>query len=224
MIRNIPVQEIKLTMQMKRIRSLWVVPALIIFTLFSIPDSQAQNRNILFFGDSITAGYGLEEDEAFPAFVQKKLDSLGLSYSVTNAGLSGETSAGGLRRIDWVLQQPVDIFVLELGGNDGLRGIDPENTKENLQGIIDKVNARYPDAEIILTGMEAPPNMGEHYTDRFREIFHELAETNDVVFMPFILEDVAGDPDLNLPDGIHPTREGHKIIAENLWEYLEAVL
>lgn len=211
-------------MQMKRTRTLWVAPAIVIFTLFLIPDSQAQNRNILFFGDSITAGYGLEEEEAFPAFVQQKIDSLGLNYTVTNAGLSGETSAGGLRRIDWVLQQPVDIFVLELGGNDGLRGIDPENTRQNLQGIINKVNERYPDADIILTGMEAPPNMGAHYTERFREIFNELAEANDVIFMPFILEDVAGDPNLNLPDGIHPTRKGHQIIADNLWAYLEKVI
>ncbi|MFN2396965.1 MAG: arylesterase, partial [Bacteroidales bacterium] len=143
---------------------------------------------------------------------------------VVNAGLSGETSAGGLRRIDWVLQQNVDVFVLELGGNDGLRGIDPENTKQNLQGIIDKVEEKYPDAEIILTGMEAPPNMGEQYTSRFRSVFFELAEENDVIFMPFVLEGVAGDPDLNQGDGIHPTEEGHRVIAENLWEYLEGVL
>jgi len=187
-------------------------------------DAFAQEKQILIFGDSITAGFGLEEQNAFPAFIQQKIDSLGMNYNVVNAGLSGETSAGGLRRIDWVLQQPVDIFILELGGNDGLRGIDPENTKQNLQGIIRKVEETYPDAEIILTGMEAPPNMGEQYTSRFRSLFYELAEENDVIFMPFILEGVAGVPELNQGDGIHPTEEGHRLIAENLWVYLERVL
>ncbi|TVQ04361.1 MAG: arylesterase [Balneolaceae bacterium] len=186
--------------------------------------SAQQGKTILFFGDSITAGYGLEEEQAFPAFIQKKLDENGHRYRAVNAGLSGETSAGGLRRIDWVLQQQVDIFVLELGGNDGLRGIDPRNTKENLQGIIDKVKAKYPDATIILTGMEAPPNMGGDYTQTFRTLFTELAQANDVIFMPFILEGVAGDPELNLPDGIHPTEEGHRIIAKNLWAYLKDIL
>jgi len=187
-------------------------------------DAFAQEKQILIFGDSITAGFGLEEQNAFPAFIQQKIDSLGMNYNVVNAGLSGETSAGGLRRIDWVLQQPVDIFILELGGNDGLRGIDPENTKQNLQGIIRKVEETYPDAEIILTCMEAPPNMGEQYTSRFRSLFYELAEENDVIFMPFILEGVAGVPELNQGDGIHPTEEGHRLIAENLWVYLERVL
>jgi acyl-CoA thioesterase-1 len=187
-------------------------------------DVFAQEKQILIFGDSITAGFGLEEQNAFPAFIQQKIDSLDMDYNVVNAGLSGETSAGGLRRIDWVLQQPVDIFILELGGNDGLRGIDPENTKQNLQGIIQKVEEKYPGAEIILTGMEAPPNMGERYTGEFRSVFYELADENDVIFMPFILEGVAGDPELNQGDGIHPTEEGHKVIAENLWDYLKEVL
>ena len=186
--------------------------------------SQGETGKILFFGDSITAGYGLEEGRAFPAIIQQKIDSLGLSYEVVNSGLSGETSAGGLRRVDWVLQQGVDIFVLELGGNDGLRGIDPSSTKENLQGIIDRVEARYPDATIILAGMESPPNMGETYTSEFRSIYGELAESNDVIFLPFILKGVAGDPDLNLPDGIHPTAEGHRILADNVWGVLRPVL
>jgi acyl-CoA thioesterase I len=186
--------------------------------------THAQDKHILFFGDSITAGYGLDPDEAFPAIIQGKIDERGLSYKVTNSGVSGETSAGGLRRIDWVLQQPIDIFVLELGGNDGLRGLDPSATKQNLQGIIEKVSETYPDAEIILAGMEAPPNMGSSYTEEFRQIFAELADENDVRFLPFILEGVAGDPDLNLADGIHPTEEGHRILAENVWEVLEPLL
>jgi len=192
--------------------------------LFAIPADGQDRKTILFFGDSITAGYGLDEDDAFPALIQQKIDSLGLNYNVVNAGLSGETSAGGLRRIDWVLQQPVDIFVLELGGNDGLRGIEPASTKENLQGIIDKVEDKYPESVIVLTGMQAPPNMGQDYTESFHQIFHDLADTNDILFLPFILEGVAGDPDLNLPDGIHPTEEGHKILAENVWDILQPVL
>jgi len=129
-----------------------------------------------------------------------------------------------LRRIDWVLQQHVDIFVLELGGNDGLRGIDPISSKQNLQGIMDKVRETYPEADILLTGMEAPPNMGQTYTSRFREIYTELSNENDVLFMPFILEGVAGDPDLNQSDGIHPTEEGHRVVANDLWEYLRPML
>lgn len=183
-----------------------------------------ETKTILFFGDSITAGYGLESEQAFPTLIQQKIDSLDLNYEVVNAGLSGETSAGGLRRVDWILRQEVDIFVLELGGNDGLRGIDPQNTKQNLQGIIYKVQESYPDAEIVLTGMEAPPNMGSLYTTEFRSVYQELADGNDVIFMPFILEDVAGDSELNLPDGIHPTAKGHQIVADNLWEILKPVL
>jgi len=196
----------------------------IIITYFSLNLSTQGQETILFFGDSITAGYGLTEQQAFPAVIQQKIDSLGLNYNVINSGLSGETTAGGLRRIDWVLQQHVDIFVLELGGNDGLRGIDPISSKQNLQGIMDKVRETYPEADILLTGMEAPPNMGQTYTSRFREIYTELSNENDVLFMPFILEGVAGDPDLNQSDGIHPTEEGHRVVANDLWEYLRPML
>lgn len=193
--------------------------------LLCFTNSYSQETNtILFFGDSITAGFGLETEQAFPAVIQQKIDSLGLNYNVVNAGLSGETSAGGLRRVDWILRQTVDVFVLELGGNDGLRGIDPQNTKQNLQGIIDKVEETYPEAEIVLTGMEAPPNLGDLYTNEFRSVYRELASENDVIFMPFILRDVAGNPDLNLPDGIHPTAKGHRIVARNLWEVLKPLL
>ncbi|MCG2588270.1 arylesterase [Rhodohalobacter sulfatireducens] len=193
--------------------------------LLCFTNSYAQDdQTILFFGDSITAGYGLQTEQAFPALIQQKIDSLDLNYNVVNAGLSGETTAGGLRRVDWILQQHVDIFVLELGGNDGLRGIDPQSSKENLQGIIDKVEQKYPDAEIVLTGMQAPPNLGDLYTEEFRGIFFELAEQNEVIFMPFILEEVAGNPELNLPDGIHPTAEGHQVVADNLWNVLRPLI
>lgn len=205
-------------MRLLKVASIWLL-------LFCFTNSYAQEtKTILFFGDSITAGYGLEPEQAFPTLIQQKIDSLDLNYDVVNAGLSGETSAGGLRRVDWILRQEIDIFVLELGGNDGLRGIDPQNTKQNLQGIIDKVQEAYPSAEIILTGMEAPPNLGDLYTNEFRSVFGELASENDVIFMPFILEGVAGDPELNLPDGIHPTAKGHQIVADNLWKRLKPLL
>ena len=179
---------------------------------------------ILFFGDSLTAGYGLDQGEAFPEIIQQKIDSLQLNYKVVNAGLSGETTSGGKNRIDWVLKQNVDIFVLELGANDGLRGIPLQETRKNLQEIIDFVRKENPEIKIILTGMQIPPNMGQDYTSGFRDIFPELAEKNDVDLIPFLLEDVAGNPELNQPDGIHPTAEGQEILAENVWEVLEPKL
>ncbi len=198
----------------------------LLFVLLNYQGIQAQlsPAKILFFGDSITAGYGLNPDKAFPALIQQQIDSLGLNYTVVNAGLSGETSAGGLRRVDWVLQQRVDIFVLELGGNDGLRGLNLQQTKANLQGIIDKVIAKYPQSLIVLAGMEVPPNLGANYTLEFREMYVELAQENDVLFIPFILEGVGGVPELNLPDQIHPNEEGHRKVAQHVWGYLVNVL
>lgn len=193
--------------------------------MWSFNTLEAQERStILFFGDSITAGYGVDTEDAFPALIQSKLDSNNYHYRAVNAGLSGETSAGGLRRVEWVLQQSVDIFVLELGGNDGLRGVDPEDTKRNLQGIIDIVRKKDPKILLILTGMEAPPNMGQEYTNAFKQVYRDLAQENDLLFIPFILEGVAGNPELNLPDGIHPTEEGHKIVADLVWNTLYPLL
>ncbi|TRO63322.1 arylesterase [Christiangramia sabulilitoris] len=182
------------------------------------------SKVILFFGDSLTAGYGLEQGEAFPEIIQEKIDSLNLNYKVVNAGLSGETTSGGKNRIDWVLKQNVDIFVLELGANDGLRGIPLTETRNNLQEIIDFVKKKNPDIKIILAGMQIPPNMGQDYTTGFKNIFPEVAEKNDLELIPFLLEDVAGNPDLNQQDGIHPTAEGQEILAENVWEILENML
>jgi acyl-CoA thioesterase I len=188
-------------------------------------DTTKARKTILFFGNSLTAGYGLEDpDEAFPAVIQKKIDSLGLPYKVVNAGLSGETTAGGVNRINWLLKQPIDVFVLELGANDGLRGIPVAETKKNLQTILDTVAARYPKANRILLGMEVPPNMGGKYVADFRVIFREIAEKNKLPFVPFMLEGVAGNAKLNLRDGIHPTGEGYKIVAENVWEVLKEEL
>ena len=179
---------------------------------------------IVFFGNSLTAGYGLDPTEAFPALIQKKIDSLGLNYEVVNAGLSGETTASGKNRVAWILKQEVDVFVLELGGNDGLRGINLDETRRNLQQIIDKVREESPDAEIVLAGMQIPPNMGAEYAGKFREIFPDLAKSNDVHLIPFLLEGVGGERDLNLPDGIHPNAEGQQIVAENVWQVLKDIL
>ncbi|MHB1178360.1 MAG: arylesterase [Daejeonella sp.] len=181
-------------------------------------------KTILFFGNSLTAGLGVEPDEAFPALIENKIDSLNLPYKVINAGLSGETTAAGKARINWLLKQKVDVFVLELGANDGLRGIPVTETSKNLQDIVDQVKAKYPDVKLVMTGMEVPPNMGGKYASEFRDIFRQIAEKNNMVLIPFLLDKVGGVPDLNQPDGIHPTPEGHKILAENVWAILKGVL
>ena len=187
-------------------------------------EQQQETKTILFFGDSITAGYGLEEEDAFPNLIQQRIDSLDLDYKVVNAGLSGETTAGGLNRIDWVLKQNVDIFILELGANDGLRGLPLSETRKNLKSVIDFVQQKNPEATIILAGMQIPPNLGKDYTEEFRNIFPELAEEENIELIPFILEGVAGDPELNQQDGIHPTAEAQDILVENVWEVLGPIL
>ena len=181
-------------------------------------------KTILFFGNSLTAGYGLDIKESFPSLIQNRLDSLDLKYTVINAGLSGETTAAGKNRLNWVLKQKVDIFVLELGANDGLRGIPLSETRANLQTIIDVVLEKNSNTQIILAGMQIPPNMGQEYTTEFRTIFPDLAKENEIELIPFLLDGVAGIPDLNLPDGIHPTAEGQKIVRENVWVVLEGLL
>ena len=182
-------------------------------------------RTIVFFGDSLTAGYGLENHvaDAFPGVLQAKIDREGLAYRVVNAGLSGDTTAGGLRRIDWILRQPVDIFVLELGGNDGLRGLPLATARDNLRAIIERVRARNPQVRIVLAGMQLPTSMGP-YAEGFARLFPELATQTGVELIPFLLEGVGGVPELNLPDGIHPTVEGHRRIAETVWPHLRPLL
>ena len=187
--------------------------------------ADTETKRILFFGDSITAGYGLDDsNDAYPGVVQQKIDSLNLDYTVINSGVSGETTAGGRSRIDWVIKQDIDIFVLELGANDGLRGVDLSETRANLQGIIDVVREKSPDTKIILAGMQLPPNMGDKYTTEFRQLFIDIADKNDIGFIPFILKDVGGVAALNQSDGIHPTIEGHKIVANTVWETLQPLL
>ncbi|WP_111671530.1 arylesterase [Algoriphagus litoralis] len=183
-----------------------------------------KKKTILFFGNSLTAAYGIDPEDGFAGLTQARIDSLGLDYRVINGGLSGETTAGGLSRLDWFLEDEPAIFVLELGGNDGLRGILPSESKKNLIGIIDKVRSKYPETKIILAGMQIPPNMGQEYTEEFKSIYPEVAAEKDVTLIPFLLENVGGIPELNLPDGIHPTEEGHQIVFETIWPYLEKSL
>lgn len=186
--------------------------------------AEADDQIILFFGNSLSAGYGLEEGQSFPDRIQETIDSLDMNYVVVNAGNSGETTAGGAGRIDWVLNQPIDIFVLELGGNDLLRGIDVKNTESNLREIIEKVVAKNKDIQIILAGMQAPPNMGNDYTRQFATIYPKLAQEYNIGLIPFLLDKVGGNPSLNQPDGIHPSVEGAKIVAETVWVTLKDFL
>ncbi|MFD2717165.1 arylesterase [Hymenobacter monticola] len=188
------------------------------------PGASTGKKRLLFFGNSLTAGYGVEPDEAFPALIGDKIDSLKLNYEVINAGLSGETTAGGRSRVGWILRQSVDVFVLELGGNDGLRGLPLAATRENLQGIIDTVRRRSPQAQIVLAGMQIPPNMGQAYANDFKAIYQEMATKNKLVLIPFLLEGVGGDRTLNQADGIHPTPAGHRIVARTVWAVLQPVL
>ena len=184
----------------------------------------AEPRTIVFFGDSLTAGYGVDPAEAFPALIQKKLDEAGRPWRVVNAGLSGETTAGGLRRLGWILRQPADIFVLELGGNDGLRGLPLETSRANLQAMIERIRAAYPRVTVVLAGMQMPANLGPDYTRQFAAMYPALAEKNHTVLVPFLLEGVGGVTGLNQADGIHPNAEGHCKVAETVWSAIKNLL
>lgn len=185
---------------------------------------QDEPGKIVFFGDSITAGYGIPIESAFPALIQQKAQDAGMNYQVVNAGLSGETTAGGLNRIDWILKSKPDIFILELGGNDGLRGLSLEESEKNLRAMVEKVREVNPEVKIILAGMQIPPNLGQDYTEKFKSLFPTLAKELDTELIPFLLEGVGGDPKLNLSDGIHPNSKGHEIVAETVWKYLKPLL
>ena len=191
---------------------------------FMLTAATPQVGVILFLGDSITAGNGLELAQAFPALIQEKIDAKGWRFKAVNAGQSGDTSAGALDRLDWLLKNPVEVLVLELGGNDGLRGLPVETTRKNLQLIIDRTKTKYPSARIVIAGMKVPPNMGRDYGDKFAAIFADLAKKNKAPLIPFVLEGVGGVPALNLPDGIHPTAKGQEIVAATVWKTLEPVL
>lgn len=184
------------------------------------------DKNIIFFGNSLTAAYGLEDPtKGFVSLIQQRIDSLKLPFHCVNAGLSGETTAGGAERVDWIIaQQPFDIFMLELGGNDALRGTPAATSEKNLQTIIDKVRDKNPKAKIILAGMEAPRNLGKIYTDAFHEIYPTLAKRNNITLIPFILDKVGGVSGLNQPDGIHPNIAGNLIVRENIWSVVNSLL
>ena len=179
---------------------------------------------MLFFGTSLTAGYGLDPSVAFPNLVAQEAAAAGLPIEAINAGLSGETSAGALRRIQWTLQRPVDIVVLETGGNDALRALDPDTLKSNLLAIVRRIRQAQPHARVLLAVMEAPPNLGARYTARFRSAYRDVAESERLTLVPFLLDSVAGHAELNLPDGVHPNERGERIVARNVWRALRPVV
>lgn len=183
-----------------------------------------RTKTLVFLGDSLTAGLGLPPSEAFPALIAEKIHAAGLPFQIENAGLSGDTSAGALRRIDWLLQQRIDVLVIELGANDGLRGLPVKSMKANLQAIIDKTKEKNPAAKIVIAGMQIPPNLGADYSENFERVFADLARENHAALIPFLLEGVGGHRDLNQPDMIHPTAAGHRIVAELVWRTLEPIL
>ncbi|MDG2256281.1 MAG: arylesterase [Opitutaceae bacterium] len=184
------------------------------------PDEQT----ILIFGDSLTAGYGVDFDQAYPSILQSLLKADDLPFNVIPSGVSGETTAGGLRRIDWVMRLPINVFVLALGGNDGLRGIDLKDTERNLIRIAERVKAKNPEVHIVIAGMQMPPNLGERYASAFAALYPAVAEELDASLISFLLEGVGGDPALNQTDGIHPNREGHKLVAQHVYESLKPIL
>jgi acyl-CoA thioesterase-1 len=189
------------------------------------PSSETSSQPaILFLGTSLTAGYGIDPELAYPALIQKKLDAAGLGYRVINAGVSGETSAGALRRVDWLLRQPIAVLVVETGANDGLRGLSPDTLRANIQGIFDRARKLQPSVTLVLVGMRVPPNYGRAYSERFQSIYPELARTNGATLVPFLLEGVGGFNALNQPDGVHPTEAGQRRMAETVWRVLEPVL
>jgi acyl-CoA thioesterase I len=188
------------------------------------PDTTSHQPSILFLGTSLTAGYGIDPELAYPGLIQKKIDAAGLGYRVINAGVSGETSAGALRRIDWLLQQPVSVLVVETGANDGLRGLPPESLRANIQAIFDRAKQLQPSTRLVLVGMRVPPNYGVAYSRRFESIYQDLARANGAALVPFLLEDVGGVSALNQADGVHPTADGQRKMAETVWRVLEPVL
>jgi len=196
------------------------------FSLFALilPVYSQTATRIVFLGDSLTAGLGLDLDEAYPALIQEKIDAEGFDGQAVNAGLSGDTTAGGLRRLDWLLRGRIDILVLALGANDGLRGLPTTEMANNLLAIIEKTRSRYPNAKIIVAGMLVPPNQGREYEDAYRQAFLDVTNKTNSLAIPFLLAGVAGLTDKNQPDGIHPNKEGQRIIADTVWRALKPLL
>ena len=188
------------------------------------PKANTTTQRIVVLGDSITAGYGLDPGEAYPALLQKKIDAAKLPYTVANAGVSGDTTAGGLRRIAWAMGKGADVLIIALGGNDGLRGISPEETKKNLLGIVAKARTKNPEITVLIAGMQMPDNMGKTFTAEFKALFPEAAKESQSTFIPYLLEGVGGIETLNQPDRIHPTAEGQAKVSENVWKVLQPVI
>lgn len=209
-------------------RSAWgwrtVLALLIGLTATLVLAAESERKTIFVLGDSIAAGHGVDPEEAFPGLLQQRINEQKLPYEVVNAGVSGDTTAGGVRRMPWLLRRPMDVLVLELGGNDGLRGITPKETKANLIKIIDLAREKNPEVQVIVAGMQMPQNMGEDYTREFRDVFPAVAREKQAKLIPFLLEGVGGKAEFNLPDRIHPNPEGHKIIADTVWKFLLPLL
>lgn len=186
--------------------------------------SPVAKKTIVFLGDSLSAGSGVKPQQSFPALVGDKIRERGLPFEVVNAGVGGDTTAGGLRRLEWLLQRKVDVLVLELGGNDGLRGLPIRSIKSNLQGMIDKAKAKQPEVKIVIAGMQMPPNVGAEYREQFRQVFYDVAKENNATMIPFLLEGVGGLREFNQPDLIHPNPAGHKIVADVVWQVIEPLL
>lgn len=188
------------------------------------PPVPVVEKTLVVLGDSLSAGFGVDPSEAWPARVQEKIREARLPWKVVNAGVSGDTSAGGLRRLDWILRRPLEALLIELGGNDGLRGLPLAATRSNLQAVIDRTRAKHPQVRIVIAGMKMPENLGEAYTRQFEALYRDLAETNRVALIPFLLDGVGGRPELNLPDQIHPNAEGHRRVGTNVWQVLQPIL
>ncbi|HEY3853326.1 MAG TPA: arylesterase [Verrucomicrobiae bacterium] len=211
---------------MDHARAVWVKAILLAAIVFATaqPGWADARKTVVVLGDSLAAGLGVEAGQAYPAVLQEKIKSAGLPFTIVDAGVSGDTTADGLSRLNWLLQRKIDVLVVELGGNDGLRGIPIATIQSNLQAIVERAKARYPDIKIVIAGMRMPANMGPDYVEAFAKVFSDVATKNHAALVPFLLEGVGGDPRLNQADGIHPTAEGHKIVAENVWKTLRPVL
>jgi acyl-CoA thioesterase I len=201
-----------------------LMPFVFTATAVAEPAPAPAKKTIVFLGDSLSAGSGVKPQQSFPSLVQEKIRERGLPFEVVNAGVGGDTTAGGLRRLDWLLQRRIDVLVLELGGNDGLRGLPVSNIKTNLKAMIDKARAKYPDVKIVIAGMQMPPNVGAKYAEEFRQAFYDVAKENNATMIPFLLEGVGGLREFNQPDLIHPNPEGHRIVADVVWKTLEPLL
>ncbi|MGV3533131.1 MAG: arylesterase [Chthoniobacteraceae bacterium] len=201
---------------------LWGATALV---ANAIPAKKTDAKGrIVILGDSLTAGYGLEPQQAYPALLQKRIDDAGLPYEVVNAGISGDTTAGGLRRIDWAMRGGADVLVVALGGNDGLRGVAPKQTEENIRGIVKRAREKNPAIAVVIAGMQMPANLGPQFVEAFSKLFPSLAKELNAALVPFLLEGVGGVAALNQPDRIHPTAEGQRKLADNVWPILERTL